>query len=152
MKEAARELIRPLVAGMKGREIVYVCRVPKLIRVEQLKTDDEGFHAVAVALHDLGCRIPTLLEAAALERTFKGRQPSKEEWRAAVDALPPDTKPLGFGAQWIGLRLRGSAICMNMLTDCFYPDPTMMADIKTAVARGNLREVSIILGRAEVQR
>ena len=43
LREAARELIRPLVEGMKGKEIIYRCRVPWLMRVERLNVDDNGF-------------------------------------------------------------------------------------------------------------
>ncbi|MBE0542276.1 MAG: hypothetical protein IH623_12895 [Verrucomicrobia bacterium] len=148
LKEAARELIRPLVESLEGREIVYECRGLKLMRVDQLKTDANGFRARAITLHDLGCRIPTFAERVVLEKTFNGRRPTKEEWRAAVNTLPPDPKPLDFGADWGWLRLRGSAISMNMITDCFYPDPAVVAAVKAAVAQGNIGEVSAILRRA----
>lgn len=149
LKEAARELIRPLVEGMKDREIVYVCRGAKLMRVDELRVNDDGFRAVATPLNGLGDRIPTMTEAVILHRAFKDRQPTREEWRAALNALPTDTKPLDFGAPWAWLRLHGSAICMNMLTDCFYPDPALVAEVKAAANRGDYAEVSAILARGE---
>jgi hypothetical protein len=42
----------------------------------------------------------------------------------------------------------GSAFCMNMLTDHFSPDPTVVADVKAAVVRGAARDIPAILERA----
>ena len=39
LQQAARELIRPIVEKMDGQEIIYVCRVPKLMRVKYLEEE-----------------------------------------------------------------------------------------------------------------
>ncbi len=158
LKEAARELVRPLVEKMDGQEIIYVCRVPKLMRVNYLETDDDGFRAVATTLHDLGDRILTFEESAAESAFLKSRKniESREELRAARNTfrntLLPDPKPLNFGAKWAWLRLSGSGIKMNMITDCFYPDPAVVAEVKDAVSRNALGEISGILERASSKR
>jgi hypothetical protein len=172
LKQAARELIRPLMEGMKGREIVYVCRVPKLMRVEQLTVDDEGFRAVARTLHHLGSRILTIAEGASVQKELErfmtipeyeaelAALPDddamrvawwKQKHQAAVNALPPETKPLNFGSPWAGLRMCGSAICMTMMPACFYPDLSIVAAVKAAVERGDFGGVSTILERAGSQ-
>lgn len=66
LQQAARELIRPIVEKMDGQEIIYVCRVAKLMRVKYLETDDVKFRAVAIPVHGLGDRILTIAECAAL--------------------------------------------------------------------------------------
>jgi hypothetical protein len=48
--------------------------------------------------------------------------------------------------------MSGSAISMNMLTDHFYPDPAVVAEVKAAVARNALGEISAILERASSKR
>ena len=151
LQEAARELIRPVVEKMDGQEIIYVCRLPKLMRVNYLETDDDGFRAVATTLSDLGCRITTFADHVALQEARKDWL-TKEEWQAAVNKLPPDTKPLNFGARWAFLHMFGSAIKMNMVTDSFYPDPAVVAEVKAAVARNCIREISAILERASSKR
>src|ERR1035441_31149 len=90
LQQAARELIRPIVEQMDGQEIIYVCRVAKLMRVNYLEIDDAGFRAVATPVHDLGCRILTAAESAAVKKALKTslRCPTDEEWQAAVATLP----------------------------------------------------------------
>ena len=39
LQQAARELIRPIVERMDGQEIIYVCRIPKLMRVKYLEEE-----------------------------------------------------------------------------------------------------------------
>ena len=151
LQKVARDLLRPLVEKMDGQEIIYVCRVPKLMRVNYLETDDEGFRAVATPVHDLGCRIPTMAESAALQEAAKGSL-TKKEWLAAVNALPLDTKPLEFGARRDFLHMHGDAISMNMITDHFYPDPAVVAEVKDAVMRNVLQEILPILERASGKR
>jgi hypothetical protein len=41
---------------------------------------------------------------------------------------------------------------MNMITDCFYTDPAVVAEVKAAVARNAFGEVSAIFDRASGQR
>ncbi|MGB7747136.1 MAG: hypothetical protein WBN75_07605 [Verrucomicrobiia bacterium] len=151
LQQAARELIRPIVEKMDGQEIIYVCRVAKLMRVKYLETDDVKFRAVAIPVHGLGDRILTIAECAALEKSLK-KIHTKEEWQAAKNALPLDTTPFQFGARWDFLRLIGTAIKMNMITDSFYPDPAVVAEVKAAVARNALGEISAILDRASSKR
>jgi hypothetical protein len=128
LQQAAREVIRPVVEKMDGHEIIYECRVHWLMRVAYLEVNDDGFRAVGTHVHDLGDRIMTL------------------------DGKPREPKPLDFGGHWNFLRMRGSAICMNMITDCFYPDPEVVAEVKAAVARNATREISGILERASCTR
>jgi hypothetical protein len=144
LKEAARELIRPVVEKIDGQEIIYVCRVPKLMRVNYLETDDEGFRAVATPVHDLGDRILTIAQSAARQKAVKAGLPPPK--------CPLDTTPFQFGARWDFLHMSGSAISMNMLTDHFYPDPAVVAEVKAAVARNALGEISAILERASSKR
>jgi hypothetical protein len=51
-------------------------------------------------------------------------------------------------ARWDFLHMSGTAISMNMVTDSFFPDPAVVAEVKAAVARNALREISGILERA----
>jgi hypothetical protein len=60
--------------------------------------------------------------------------------------------PFQFRARWDFLHLIGSAIKMNMITDCFYPDPAVVAEVKAAVARNAFGEISAILDRASSKR
>ena len=143
LQQAARELIRPIVEKMDGQEIIYVCRVAKLMRVKYLETDDAGFRAVATPVHDLGFK--PFNEVFARHHAAKaGLSPPPE--------LPLDTTPLEFRARWDFLHLIGTAIKMNMITDSFYPDPAVVAEVKAAVARSATREISAILDRASTKR
>ena len=111
--KAARQLIRPLVAGMDGKEIVYVCRFPRLMRVNYLEVDDQGFRAVATPTHELGALVPSM-------------ENNQRSW----NLKPLDPQPLDIGAHWSGLRLMGKAICVNLLTDHFYVNPALVAEVK----------------------
>jgi hypothetical protein len=124
LQEAAREFFRPIIEKMDGKEIIYVCRFYWLLRVDFLEVDDEGFRAHGTPTHDLD------------NRMFP--------W----EDKPREPEPLNFGAQWRSLRLCGGAICMSMLTDHFFPDPAVVADVKAAVAGGAAREIPGILERA----
>ena len=120
LREAARELIRPIIEAMRGREIIYRCRVPWLVRVDELEVDDEGFRAVATPIKEIRDSFMSL------------------EYK----------EPFTFGARWIGLHLSGSAVSMNMITDHFFPDPGVVAEVKGAAARNaNPSEISEILAR-----
>lgn len=151
LQQAARELIRPIVEKMDGQEIIYICRLPRLMRVKYLETDDERFRAVAIPVHDLGDRILTFAESIARKKSLENAR-TKEEWQAAKiafkNALPLDTTPFQFGARWDFLHLIGSAIKMAMVTDSFYPDAAVVAEVKAAVARNAFGEISAILDRA----
>ena len=117
LQEAARELLRPIIENMRGREIVYVTRFPLLARIDHLEIDDDGFQATGTPIH-------------------------------ALDDRPRELKPLNFGAQWRALRLRGSAVRMNMIADYFIPASEVVAEVKVAVARKATREIPGILERA----
>ena len=41
LKEAARALLRPIIERMDGQEIIYVCRVPRLMRVDYLEVNKD---------------------------------------------------------------------------------------------------------------
>ncbi len=121
LKEAARELIRPVIEDMSGREIIYRCRVPWLIRIDELKVDDDGFNAVANPIEEIPDGIFSM-------------------------SLP---SPFDFGARWAFLKMIGSAVSMNMITDHFFPDPTLIAEVKAAAARKAVpNEIAAILSRA----
>lgn len=107
LKEAARELIRPIIEAMRGREIIYRCRVPWLIRVDELEVDDDGFRAVAQPIREIRDGLFSMqLEA-----------------------------PFDFSAKWTFLHMCGSAVSMSMITDHFFPDPDVVAEVKAAAAR-----------------
>jgi hypothetical protein len=109
---------------MEGQEIIYVCRFYWLMRVDYLEVNDEGFRAIGTPTHDLDNRMMP--------------------W----DDKPREPETLNFGARWHFLRMCGSAICMNMLTDHFFPDPVVVGEVKAAVARNAAREIPTILERA----
>lgn len=107
LEEAARELIRPFIEAMRGQKIIYRCRFPWLLRVTSLEVDERGFKAIGTPAQD-----------------------------------PPDdllsqflTKPLSFGARWIGLSTSGSSISIDMIPDRFWPDPVVVEAVKAAAAR-----------------
>lgn len=107
LKEAARELIRPVIEAMRGREIIYRFRVPWLIRIDELHVDDDGFSAVATPIQEIKDGIFSI----------------KFE------------KPFTFGGRWDCLHMSGSAVCMNMISDHFFSDPNVVAEVKAAAAR-----------------
>lgn len=47
-----------------------------------------------------------------------------------------------------GLRMSGTAICKSMITDHFFADQSVVAEVKAAVARSATREIPAILDRA----
>ena len=122
-QEAARDLLRPIIQRMDGQEIVYVCRFYWLMRIDNLEVDDEGFRAHGTPTHHLDNRFPP--------------------W----DDQPREPEPLDFGAKWRSLRMLGSAICMNTLSDHFFPDPVVVAEVNAAVARSATKEIPAILQR-----
>jgi hypothetical protein len=144
LQAAARDLLRPIIESMDGQEIVYVCRFPRLMRVAYLEVDDEGFRAVGTHVHDIDN--PIMLAMAERRRRLEAAE-------GGIRVPPPDKaehpKPFNFGARWAGLRLSGSAVCMAMITDHFYPDPAVVAEVKAAVARNaSPSEIAAILERA----
>jgi hypothetical protein len=121
LREAACELMRPVIEGMRGKEIIYRCRVPWLIRIDELTVDDRGFSAVSTPLQEI---------------------------RDGPFSMPLRS-PFEFSAAWIGLHMNGTMVKMNMITDCFYPDQAVVSAIKSAAARGaTTKEIQIILNRA----
>jgi hypothetical protein len=135
LKEAARELIRPFIERMDGQEIIYRCRAPWLLRITSLQVDDEGFSAVGTPAQEP----PDDLLSSMLE------------------------KPLKFGARWVALTMCGSSISIDMIPDCFFPDPAVVSAVKAAAARGAAagttyeaqrsagREINEILERASTR-
>ena len=62
-------------------------------------------------------------------------------------------RPFRFGARWVALKMIGSAISMNMLTDHFYTDPDVVDAIKRAAERNSSpSEISKILNEASENR
>jgi hypothetical protein len=110
LKEAACQLIRPVIEGMQDKEIIYRCRVPWLIHIDKLNVDERGFHAVSTPLQEMR------------DGPFSTTLPT----------------PFDFGARWEMLHMNGSVVQMNMLTDHFYPDQAVVADVKSAAARETL--------------
>lgn len=107
LEEAARELMRPIIEGMRGQEIIYKCRFDWLVRITSLEVDDHGFRATAT--------------------------PAQEP----RDSLLSDflDKPFQFGAKWHAMHMMGSAIGMAMIPDRFWPDPAVVSAMKAAAAR-----------------
>jgi hypothetical protein len=144
LQAAARDLLRPIIESMDGQEIVYVCRFARLMRVAYLEVDDEGFRAVATHIHD----IDNWMMLAMAERRRR-----LEAAEGPIRVPPPDKaenpNPFNFGARWAGLRMSGSAVCMAMITDHFYADPAVVAEVKAAAARkAPPSEIAAILERA----
>ncbi len=120
LREAARDVVRPLVEEMCGQEIIYRCRVAWLVRVTALRVDDDGFHAVAEPIREL---------------------------RDGMFSRPMDA-PFDFGASWESLHLSGEAICMAMITDHFFTDPALVAEVKAMAERNaSPREIHAALNR-----
>jgi hypothetical protein len=124
LQAVARDLFCPIIESMEGKEIIYVCRFYWLMRIDFLEVDEEGFRAVGTPTHDLDNRMLP--------------------W----DDQPRQPQPLDFHARWHFLHMCGSAICMNMLADHFFPDPAVVAEGKAAVARSASGEIPGILRRA----
>jgi hypothetical protein len=117
----ARDLFRPLVKPMAGREIIYTCRRSWLLRITSLKVHGHGFSAIG----ELADRVPG----------------DYFDWTL--------NEPFDFAARWRYLTMKGARISMLMLTDCFYPDPAVVAEVKAAAVRGaDPREIGGILARA----
>ena len=144
LQAAARDLLRPIIESMDDQEIVYVCRFPRLMRVAYLEVDDEGFRAVGTHVHDIDNWI--MVAMAQRRRRLEAAE-------GGIRVPPPDKAEnpelFDFGARWAGLRMSGSAICVDMLIDHFFPDPAVAAEVKAAVARNAPpSEIAAILERA----
>ena len=107
LEEAARELIRPFIEQMRGREIIYRCRFPWLLRVTSLEVDDRGFRAVGTP----------------------AQEPPDDLLSEHLD------KPFQFGARWYAMNMKGSSVGMAMVPDRFWPEPAVVAAMKAAAAR-----------------
>jgi len=118
---AAKEVVRPLVAGMQGQKIIYHCRVSSLMRVDELTVSDEGFRAVAMRLQRYRHPEPEM-EAMAVVR----------EKREAVAGVGP----LKFRASWSMLHLCGKAVKMAMVCDFFITDQDVVTAVEAAAERG----------------
>jgi hypothetical protein len=119
--EAAREVIRPSIERMRGEEIIYRCRVPWLMRIISLRVDDQGFRAVAEPVREIR------------DSSFSVNYEN----------------PFKFFAKWEFLHMCGSAICMAMITDHFYMDPAVVAEVKAAGNRNAPpSEIAEILSKA----
>jgi len=81
LEEAARDLIRPMVVDLKGREIICVCRRPRLLRVDSLTIHQDGFRAAGTPVHELGAPM------ICMENNVRSRK-----------EIPQDPAPLSFGA------------------------------------------------------
>jgi len=133
LQKAARELLRPIIERMDGQEIIYVCRVPRLLRVDYLEVNDDGFRAVGTPIHELGDEIMSMENQV---RVWKNK--------------PLDPTPQDFRSPWVWLRISGGAICMNMVTDHFYTDPALVAEVKAAAARdARQADIRAILDRRD---
>jgi len=115
LEAAAREVIRPLIETMKGRKIIYRCRVSYLMRVDELTVNDTEFRAVATVLH---------------------QYPDPE-----MDQFAPDfATPFEFHGCWSMLHLCGKAIKMAMITDHFIADEEVVGAVVTAAGAGESPE------------
>ncbi|MEO6740988.1 MAG: hypothetical protein ABIP20_12100 [Chthoniobacteraceae bacterium] len=120
LEEAAREMIGPLIEGMKGQKIIYHYRIAVLMRVDELTVDDHGFRAVPTILH---------------------RYPFPEMERLAPETARLFESPFDFFARWTSLRLCGKAICMAMTADSFIVDQAVIAEVEAAATRGEPPDV-----------
>ena len=109
---------------MRGRKIIYHCRVSCLARVTELTVDDTGFRAVAEVLH--------LYSLPHVSREVPGFE-----------------TPFKFNGGWAMLHLCGKAVKMAMITDCFLTDQQVIAEVEAAAAAGESPEsIYRILHRA----
>jgi hypothetical protein len=104
LAEAAMEVIAPHLTGIVGKDIVYSCRWPYILRVQELDMNEEGFRALA-----------TLERVIPLDDRNLGLR-----------------SPFRFGAVWGGLNMCGAAVSMKMLVDFFITDPLIVEKVKEA--------------------
>jgi len=111
--EAAREVLRPMIENLEGREILYDCHVLCLARVESVEMDDSAFRIVATRIKyiDTG---RGLMYAPGCE----------------------PTQPLDFGGGWSLWYLYQSGIHAQMVCDIFFSDQTFVTAVKAALERG----------------
>ena len=121
LQEAAREVFHPLIEPMKGKEIIYRCRSPWIVRVDRLRVGDRGFYAKGTPIQQVRDNLLTM----------------------------DLNNPMRFSSTWEGLRLLGKAISLFMLTDYFYTDEAVVAEVKAAASRKAApKEIAQILRRA----
>lgn len=131
LQKAAFEVMAPLVEAMRGREIIYRCRVPWLMRIKEVEVDENRFRATGIPVRE----IP--------ESDFP--YPFASPLKTGV--------PLRFGAQWSGLHfVYGSAFGMTMLPDHFYTDSAIVDAIKAALDRNAPPEEIVRILRPEAPR
>ncbi len=141
-QEAGRALFRPIIEKMDGREIIYDCRELCLMQVVYLEVNDDGFRAVAKPLQYIYNKYPP---PEAFETPFYRELREK---RPGMRYSPWD--PMDFGASWSWIYQVGTAIKWEFVTDMFYFDPAVVAEVKAAAARKvPLDDVKAILDRGK---
>ena len=111
--KATREVLRPMIENLKGREILYDNHVLELARVENVEVTDEGFRIVAT-------RIKYIDTGRGL-MFAPGHEP---------------TGPLEIGGSWDFWYLSRPGIKVQMSCTIFFPDPVLVAAVKAALERG----------------
>jgi len=113
LQEAAREVLRPMIKNLKGREILFDHHVLELARVENVELTEEEFHIVATRVKYIDTNRGLMFAP--------GHEP---------------TGPLDIGGSWKFWYLRRLGIKVQMACDIFFPDPTLVAAVKSALERG----------------
>ena len=111
--EAAREVLRPMIENLKGREILYDDHVLELARVKSVKVNDAGFRIVATRIKYID--------------TGRGLMFAPGHGPAG---------PLEIGGSWMFWYLRRSGIKVQMSCTIFFPEQTLVAAVKAALDRG----------------
>jgi len=111
--EAAREVLRPMIEDLEGREILYDHHVLELARVKSVKVDDGEFRIVATRIKFINTQRGLMYAP--------GHEP---------------TGPLEIGGSWKFWYLRRSGIKVQMSCTIFFPDPVLVAAVKAALDRG----------------
>ena len=113
LMEAAREVLRPMIEHLEGREILCDNHVLELARVEYVEVNEEEFRIVATHIKYID--------------TNRGLM------------FAPGYEPMGlrdFGGCWKFWYLRRAGIKPMMSGSIVFLDPTFVAAVKTAVDRG----------------
>ena len=111
--EAAREVLRPMIESLEGREILFDDHVLELARVKFVKVDEEGFRIVATRIKFIDTNRGLMFAP--------GHEP---------------TGPLVISGNWSYWYLYRSGIKPMMSACIVFLDLKLVAAVKTALERG----------------
>jgi hypothetical protein len=108
LTEVAREILRPMVEGLTGEEVIYHCRAAFLLGVEKVMCDDEGFW----------------MQTAMIKQY---PPPEPHFWSRAYRLNHPVV-----GGHWATHRLYGKAIKPALVDEWLIVDREVIAAVKAA--------------------